>query len=798
MKKMLFIIIGLLSFFKMFAQLGYLCEDKFIQLIPSLSGQYYVQTRNADSKRNLEKIAYMEHRQNNRKNEVYVISENSFFVSSKSNLSKDDYISELFHDIKGNPYYILPRIIISLKDNTHISNVIKGYSGILELDSIQRLKGMTTLSCNLSRAQEVLRVVGELDSYEEVEWCEPDMILKWEPHDSNPFFSLQYYLQNGNSGQYDINVVPAWGFATGNSNIIVAVIDEGVDSDHEDLSGNVLQGYTIGDATGYGRPKNANEFNRKGHGVACAGIIGAKDNDKGILGGAYGVKILPVNIAPYTPSGHYANGNKIVDYSGWSACNSNLAYAIQWASERADILSCSWGGGSGCNAVISAINNAMTNGRNGKGCVVVASSGNGYYNGLTTIEFPARMDGVIAVGAINRYGNIQTYSQRGSDLDLVAPSGLCNLQGDVVTTDRAGYLGYNPYEVPSGTDLSDMGYTQKFGGTSAACPQVAGVAALMLSANPYLTASQVRSKLCNSARKLPGMNGQNRTDTYGYGLVNALAAVIHAKNLKIDGPELVYTYSQFDIVNLPSGLTVSWSLSNSHYNNGYNLLIPNYPTTGHCLIIRDQYYDLINDTLKAQIKYNGVTLRTLTKIVNAYDGFRGHFSSADLSGDITFPYIFYVRTNTGTTVTSLNFYGATVSYSSSGAIPTGWGFHPDTGVLDFTTATPSTPVIINVNDVFGNSYVLYAFGSNQYGINVSNGENGITVTLNEDGDSEKGMNQYPSWMAEIRNAMTGALMTTQTSTSRSETISTAGWPKGFYIVKVTIGKEVMTEKVIVR
>ena len=193
-----------------------------------------------------------------------------------------------------------------------------------------------------------------------------------------------------------------------------------------------------------------------------------------------------------------------------------------------------------------------------------------------------------------------------------------------------------------------------------------------------------------------------------------------------------------------------------------------------------------------------MTVQTLKKIVNAYDGFRGHYSSADLSGDITFPYTFYVRTNIGTTVTSLNFYGATVSYSSSGATPTGWGFHPDTGVLDFTTATPSVPVIINVNDVFGNSYVLYAFGSNQYGINVSNGENGITVTLTEEEDTDRGLSQNQSWTVEVLSATTGQLMATQSSTSRSETISTAGWPKGIYIVKVTVGKEVLTEKVFVK
>ena len=399
------------------------------------------------------------------------------------------------------------------------------------------------------------------------------MICKWETHAANPLFLMQYYLRNFNTGNYDINVVPAWEIITGNSDITVAVIDEGVDPDHEDLSGNVLQGYTIGDATGYGKPKNANEFNYKGHGVACAGIIGAKNNNKGILGVAYGVKILPVNISPYVPTGYYLNGEMYVTYSGFTTSDTDLAYAIQWAAERADILSCSWGGNSEINVVKTAINNAMSNGRNGKGCVVVASSGN-HYQSVTTISFPARINGVIAVGAINRYGNIQSYSQRGSDLDLVAPSGLCDLQGDVVTTDRTGYLGYNPYAVSSGTDLTDMNYTQKFGGTSAACPQVAGVAALMLSANPNLTVSQIRSMLRNTARDL-GSTGFDTT--FGYGLVDAYAAVCAAlSGDKIVGPPLVCTNGTYSIENLPSGVTVEWSLSNSYYNQ--NCLQQNYPS----------------------------------------------------------------------------------------------------------------------------------------------------------------------------------------------------------------------------
>lgn len=271
-------------------------------------------------------------------------------------------------------------------------------------------------------------------------------------------------------------------------------------------------------------------------------------------------------------------------------------------------------------------------------------------------------------------------------------------------------------------------------------------------------------------------------------------------NCSITGPALIASGNGFfSVQNLPSGFTTSWSISDSYYNNGYNLLIPNYPTTGHCMIFRDQNHDLKNDTLKAHIKYNGVTVLSLKKIVNAYDDFWGQYTSGNLSGEINYSHYFAIKTNTVTTVTSPNLYGATVTYDSSGATPTSWTFYPTYGTLYFTAPAGYIPVIINVHDGCGNDYVLYAYpAAFLYNISISYGEDGITVALIGDGDSEMGLSQDQSWTVEARSATTGQLMATQSSTSRSETISTAGWPKGIYIVKVTVGKEVLTEKVIVK
>ena len=225
--------------------------------------------------------------------------------------------------------------------------------------------------------------------------------------------------------------------------------------------------------------------------------------------------------------------------------NIEIAEAIKWAWQRADILSCSWGGGPASNDITSAINNARRYGRNGKGCVVVFASGNGYPS-IKDVSFPGNVDGVITVGAIDNRGVIRNYSQRGASMDLVAPSG--GSPGDVVTTDRMGNLGYHTGN-----------YYLEFNGTSAACPQVAGVAALMLSANPALTEAQVRTILQNTAKELgaPGFD-----HTYGYGLIDAYKAVNSV--FAISGPFVVCSQETYTIQDLPSGTSIQWSTSNGN------------------------------------------------------------------------------------------------------------------------------------------------------------------------------------------------------------------------------------------
>jgi len=442
--------------------------------------------------------------------------------------------------------FFLPKIVMQLKSGASYQDVLNKYKGQLTL--LEDNNGLCKFSCNVSNSDELLNMLNDMSNSSDMQsimdWCEPVFYFNLNFFD-DPYYPQQYYLKNtgqtGGKSGIDINVEPAWNITKGSANIRIAVVDEGVEA-HEDL-GTLLPGYTVGG--GNGSPQNVDNNDVKAHGEACAGIIAALHNDIGIKGIAPNCKIVPVNIAPYF-STHI---DPTIGQATSFASNEDIATALNWAWHNADVLSCSWGGGSPSTYIESAIDSARTFGRNGKGCIVVFASGNAIPFG--NVSFPANYNGVIAVGAIDKNGNIWNYSNRGSSLSLVAPSGDVNLNGDVATLDRMGANGYN-----------GGNYMNNFGGTSAACPQVAGIAALLLSVNPDLTETQVKAAMENTATDL-GTSGFD--NTYGYGLVNAYAAVNKAlsiSSLTISGPSVICANSTatYTVNNAPSGATVTWSL----------------------------------------------------------------------------------------------------------------------------------------------------------------------------------------------------------------------------------------------
>jgi len=448
----------------------------------------------------------------------------------KMGIDTDRAIPSIIMASNEEPILMSGNIVVMPKENTDLNELASKFN----LRLLYKLNYGAFLF-NVSTPISTLETANAVHETGLVKWCTPDFIVKIEKNGTDPLYGQQYYLNQSNN--IDINAPEAWALTKGCSNIKVAVLDQGVDA-HEDLNSSLLIGYTPGSNNTLGLPINPGD----GHGVACAGIIAAAhDNDLGIKGISPNAKIVPVRvIGIYTTS--------------------EIATAITWSylttGGNADVLSNSWGfpyQNFYDSSIAQAVNNARTLGRNGKGSIVVFASGNSNQS-FSGVTFPANLPGVITVGAIKRDGAIWEYSSRGSEMDLVCPSGDVNLIGDVTTTDR---MGSNGYETGN--------YTSRFGGTSAACPQVSGAVALMLSANSNLTENEVRTILQQSATDMGASGFDN---TYGYGRLNAFKAIQMAlANVTISGPNQFCTTATYSVSNLPSGVTVTWSATPSSIVN---------------------------------------------------------------------------------------------------------------------------------------------------------------------------------------------------------------------------------------
>lgn len=363
--------------------------------------------------------------------------------------------------------------------------------------------------------------------------AEPDFLLLLKKFNTNDtFLNYQWSLNNtGSSIQFngtagcDMKVFNAWGISTGAASIKVAIIDEGVDLAHPDLQANLLAGY---DATGLnsgGAPSGDDA-----HGTACAGIVaGVGNNATGVAGVAYGCKIIPVRIA-YSD----ANGN-------WVTSNASIGTAIDWAWQTAgaDVLSNSWGGGSSSTLINDAITRSVTQGRGGLGAPVIFAAGND--NGA--VSYPATLSNVISVTAMSMCNQRKSTtscdgetfwgSNYGTNTDISAPG------VKIYTCDISGTAGY-----------STGNYTSTFNGTSSACPNAAGVMALILSVNPSLSMTTARQIIESTCDKVGGytynsnVSGQPNgtwSNELGYGRVNAFAALQLANPVVCTSPPAIGT-----------------------------------------------------------------------------------------------------------------------------------------------------------------------------------------------------------------------------------------------------------------
>lgn len=373
--------------------------------------------------------------------------------------------------------------------------------------------------------RKVFSIANKLLDKDLVQFCHPELV---RPRARRAAAPQQWHLKrtiiNGNVIDQHANVVAAWSLSEG-QDVTIAVIDDGVDVDHLDFggAGKVVHPRDVTRGVDDARPFYASDK----HGTACAGVACASG-----LHGASGVapraKLMPIRLRSNT-LGSQDEGD-----------------AFHWAAQHgADVISCSWGPTDGDwwdpsdpqhNVVVDlpdstrlAVDWAVDNGRNGKGCVIAWAAGNG--NESVDNDGYASYERVMAIAACSDRAKRSVYSDKGNALWCAFPSSDFvdpELTPGIWTTDRAGGSGYNP-GAPSANGDDAGNYTQDFGGTSSACPGAAGVAALVIANNPQLRWDEVKDTLKRCCKKIDG--GGNEYDAnghskqYGYGRLDALKAV---------------------------------------------------------------------------------------------------------------------------------------------------------------------------------------------------------------------------------------------------------------------------------
>lgn len=322
------------------------------------------------------------------------------------------------------------------------------------------------------------------------------------PATSRAIAKKQWALENpGQPGLIgaDVHARAAWTITKGDPEIRVAVLDEGVDTAHYHLRNAVVEEKDFVDKNSNARPDG-----NDAHGTACAGIIFSQHPK--IRGLAPDSRLVAVRIAKSDNLGY------------WIFDDFDTADAIDWSWDqaKADVLSNSWGGGPPVDIITRAFERARTQGRKGKGSVIVIAAG----NDEGPIGYPANLPGVLTVGASNQWDERKTKKSQdkedwwgscyGDSLDLLSPGVL------ILTTDIRGKRGYSKAQ-----------FMNNFNGTSAATPFVAATAALILSIKPDLTEISVRKLIRSTADCLSSTRGW--TQALGNGRLNTYAALRAAR-----------------------------------------------------------------------------------------------------------------------------------------------------------------------------------------------------------------------------------------------------------------------------
>lgn len=388
-----------------------------------------------------------------------------------------------------------------------ISEITERFNDEVE-DEIENVPGLLSLD-DLDDGQ-AEAAINEYRALPEVEYAEQNFTIALEHtggggkhlHAEDPRFSDQWALanegQNGGKAGADISAMQAWATTTGSEEVVVAVLDSGVDYNHEDLVNNIwkrpeqIQAFrdeqlgVVDDVHGYNAIDNSGDpFDQNGHGTHCAGIVGAEGGNRiGIAGVNWKVKIMALK---FMNAGGFGTTKDAVEAI-------NYAITRKRAGVNVRVISASWGSTQKSRALEDVIRKASD-----AGILFVAASGNAGVDTDRRPHYPSsyNLPNVVSVAALDRNDQLAPFSNFGARNVHVAAPGK-----DILST----WLG-NDYEEHSGTSM--------------ATPLVSGVAALVVSHRPNLRVEELRSLLLKSVDKLPQLQGKVSSS----GRINAAIAL---------------------------------------------------------------------------------------------------------------------------------------------------------------------------------------------------------------------------------------------------------------------------------
>lgn len=451
------------------------------------------------------------------------------------------------HDLDGEPIRGPKRLSVSPDDGSHVESfadrIVIGLQPGNELEPFIANRNLKRVQ-RFSNGMFILRAKDALTAAEEaqalsrnpaVRFCHPERHAPRRlsgPYARKPddeHFSQQFYLESHNDSGFQnfisINAREAWSLTKGEG-IVIAIGDTGADLQHPDLLAATTgqQHYNFENFT-----TNANHNDgEEGHGTAVAGLAAARGYNRIGMAGAAPMAKLAI----------------------WKMLNQSseveIAKMFQFNSNKVSVQNHSWGWGSSSQIEISevekqALTNIFENGRNGRGTILVRASGNIRFSNPndgnpfnpTQIAGDANDDGYthdphsIVVGAIRSTGKVTSYSSPGACVLVAAPSGDEDFP-KLLTTDRIGAAGFN-----SGANPDYALGNNGFSGTSGSAPIIAGVAALIVSANTNLNARDVHQIMALSARQTSSTDSDLQTNgagllishNTGYGVPDAAEAV---------------------------------------------------------------------------------------------------------------------------------------------------------------------------------------------------------------------------------------------------------------------------------